>query len=441
MPTTSFKISVDNNILSAALAMLRRVAKRGTLPITECVLLRAKGKTALLLAATGLDVTVICKLPANNDSEGAIAINAVTLANLCALLGDSVVGLATNADKDDLTIWNATAQYKLSGLTPDEFPQVTTKFDQAVSARISAGKLKWALAQARTAAYDADDRRPTFRSVCMRIENNVIECAATDSYRLAVAKVPLLEAAKHPPGKVRVSAANAEKDKQAPETSTASTPTPHRTEILVPLRAIDLIDMALKEPTAVVELLVGDDKALIVNAGDVQVHAALIQNKFVPYDTLLPKEALPNHFTVDRAALIAGASRARVFSYAVRLDMRRNDKKGQPEAITLGVGRHNADVELAGDGVSMVSCAELCGTPEARDLQADFVLDALKGIGASEVMVEMGTSAREPIFIRPKAADDGVSAIHLILPCNQPQAAPQPAPTQAQVQTSMSTVQ
>lgn len=427
MPTTPFKTSVDNSALSAALAMLRRVAKKTMLPITECVLLRAKGKTVLLLAATGLDVTVICKIPANNESEGAIALNATTFANLSALLGDGVVGLATNPDKNDLTIWSAAAQYKLSGLTPDEFPQLATKFTQSVNARVNAGKLKQVLSQVRTAAYDVDDKRPTFRSVCMRFEGNELECAATDSYRLAVAKVQLLEPAKHLPAKA-APAAGAEKDKQQ-----AKKPAETRAEILVPLRAVDFIDGVLKDQAATVEMVVGDGNALIVNAGDVQVHAALIQSKFVPYENLLPKEPLPNRFTVEREAFMAGASRARVFSYAVRLDVSStngNSTDGKLPTLMMGVGRHNADVELVGDGVSVVACSDVTGTPETRDLQANFVLDALKGMGAAEVLVEMKGSAREPVFIRPKIANDGVSTIHLILPCNLPQAA-QPTPTPA----------
>lgn len=433
MATTPFKTSVDNNALSAALAMLRRVAKKTTLPITECVLLRAKGKTALLLAATGLDVTVICKIPANNESEGAIALNAATFANLSALLGGGVVGLATSVDKNDLTIWSAAAQYKLSGLAPDEFPQLATKFAKSVSARVNAGKLKQILAQARTAAYDVDDKRPTFRSVCMRFEGNSLECAATDSYRLAVAKVQLLEPAKHLAldGAAPI-ATGAEKDKKRVET-----PLETRAEILVPLRAVDFIDAALKDPAAAVDLVVGDGNALIANAGDVRVHAALIQSKFVPYENLLPKEPLPNRFTVEREAFMAGASRARVFSYAVRLDVGGADNTdGKPPTLTMGVGRHNADVELVGDGVSVVACADVTGTPEARDVQANFLLDALKGIGAAKVIVEMNDSAREPVFIRPKSADDGVSAVHLILPCNLPQAAPPtPTPTLSPVPT------
>lgn len=176
------KIQITQPNLNRALGLLSRVASSKTpLPILSNILLKAsKGK--LELAATNLEVAIVCTVSGKIDEEGVVAVPARLLSDFVAQIPKD---LAIDLIFDETKLFIKAGSYSshIQGSLADDFPALPS-ITKGSSIPIQSIKLKDALDKTMLAASH-DETRPILGGVYFHTVEGKLFIAATDGYRLA----------------------------------------------------------------------------------------------------------------------------------------------------------------------------------------------------------------------------------------------------------------
>lgn len=163
--------------------------KHANLPILQNVLIRAH-ESGVEISATNLEVSVKTHIRAKVEEPGSFTVPARTLTEYVRLLTHDQVELTLEGN--ELVIQSAGSQTKIKGFPAEEYPVIPgieeghTYLINAESLRTHIGKVAIACAK--------NEIRPEFSGVFCRFKSEKypgLVMAATDSYRLSEARVPI----------------------------------------------------------------------------------------------------------------------------------------------------------------------------------------------------------------------------------------------------------
>jgi DNA polymerase-3 subunit beta len=366
--------------LNEGLATVGRVvAPRSTLPVLGNVLLQTDGGQ-LKLAATNLELTVVCWVGAKVEEEGAITLPARLLADYVGLLSaGEPLQLELKGKKAHLSCGRFEAN--ISGIDAEEFPAIAS-VSGGTSFTLAAPRLKEAIAQVVFAAAP-DDSRPVLAGVLMTIGGGKLTLAAADGFRLAVRKVDL-------------------GDVDAPEIS-----------IIVPAKALTEVARGLPSDEDVeVEIAVtADQSQALFRHRQAEVVSRLIEGQFPDFNRIIPREA-KTRVTLQTADFLRATKAAQVFardnSMIVRLSL--VPAEGGDEALgRVTVAATSAEI---GDNTGDVD-ASVEGEPMQVAFNGRYLRDALEALDATQAFLEV-TGPASPGLIRPASGSNGY--IQVIMP-------------------------
>ena len=189
------KLSCLQENLQAGLDTVRRaVASRSTLPIVQSVLLCTENGM-LTLHATDLEMSITTRIGAMIEEEGATVVPFKLLSGLARSLAPDRVDLEiVEPDEDDPTHGmkgNRMLQIKcgksVTNVTvadPADFPP-TPEVPDEINVAIEVSKLRTAIGMVVPAAA-TEPTRPVLTAVHMTLQNDVLEMAAADGFRLSM---------------------------------------------------------------------------------------------------------------------------------------------------------------------------------------------------------------------------------------------------------------
>ncbi|MDD4899667.1 MAG: DNA polymerase III subunit beta, partial [Candidatus Omnitrophica bacterium] len=177
------KFSVEKDVLLSGIQTVQNVITPKTaLPILSNILIEAQGGN-LRLTATDLDIGISCAIPVNIQETGAITIPAKRFGDIIRELPSESVGV--NTKKNDLVVIESkTCQFKIMGLSKEEFPRLPEFKDKEVIKLDQAG-LKEILGLT-SFAVSFDETRYILNGILFRIKKNILTLVATDGKRLAI---------------------------------------------------------------------------------------------------------------------------------------------------------------------------------------------------------------------------------------------------------------
>lgn len=349
----------------AAAWALRTVGARATLPALSGVRLEVSGDR-LVLSSTDLEIASELSIPVQAERDGVSLVPGRLLGDVVRTLPNAAV--AAEADADRLHLTCGGAQFDLRLMPVEDFPALLKAGPEAVTAVMKAEEFARTVAQVARAA-SADDARPVLTGVSLEATAGGLTAAATDSYRLAVRKVPW-------------------------DQGTERT-------VLVPRRALD-------EARRSAELL-GSEVRLVLEPAQVtfafsdrRLTSRLIEGKFPDFRQLIPT-GFERRLDVDRAELMEVVKRVSVV--------------GEANTTSTPVTLHlTADSIRVTAGSGEVGHAEesLPGTLEGEPLQIAFnpryLSDGLDAAGSERVVLEFRDELK-PAVLRP-ATTHGSDAEH-----------------------------
>lgn len=335
----------------------RTVGARVTLPALSGVLLDAADGT-LTCRATDLEVAAEIKVPVQIDEPGRALLPGKLLSQLVARFPDAPVELSGTSDRVQITCGRAT--FNVRGMPVDDFPTLPEPADDAASGSLKADAFGRLVSQVARAA-SSDEARPVLTGVKLEAGDGALIAAATDSYRLAVRRLPW---------------------EQAVEGSA-----------LVPARALQEAAKAGSESGGEVTLVLEEGQVSFL-FGDRRLTSRLIEGSFPNYGQLLP-DGYETAVIVERAAMVESLQRVAVVALGqantpVTLTFEDGSVDLQAGSQEVGDAAEALPAEIEGDGLTIA-------------FNPMFLLSGLEATGTERIRIELRDGLK-PAVLRPQPA-------------------------------------
>ncbi len=360
------KLQVTQENLSRALNSVARVANtRSSLPILSNVLLKT-ADNRLSISATNLDIAITHFIGSKVEKEGSITVPARLMQDFVSSLPDGILEL--NLTDNKLNIKTDQYQSAINGVSAEDFP-VMPDIKDGVNIRMPARDFKKALQQVVFAA-SSDDTRPILTGVLFQTVSGECAIAATDSYRLAEAKI----------GKQK-------------------TPI----NFLLPASAAaDLLRISGDNDGDVT--INHDDQQVQFTIDDVTLVARLIEGNYPDYRKLIPAKfttvaKLKRGDLINIAKVSSLFARESAGSITIKVDKASGQVSINAVASQLGENTARADADITGEDGKVT-------------LNSRYLIDGLNALSTEDVEFCFNGKL-EPCILR-SSSDPGYT--HLIMP-------------------------
>lgn len=163
----------------------RAVTSRSTLAVLSNILIKTDDGR-LRLSATNLELGISAWIGAKVEQEGGLTVPARTFVDMVSNLPNEEVTLTVDEHTQSLNVKCGTLNTDIKGISAEEFPPMPTpNLDEAIALNIQ--NFKDQIQQVVFAA-STDDARPNLTGVHMTFNGFTLEMAATDGYRISIAK-------------------------------------------------------------------------------------------------------------------------------------------------------------------------------------------------------------------------------------------------------------
>ena len=181
------KFKIKREILLESLNKVSKaISTKNLIPVLAGIKFDLKGKT-LTLTASDNDITIQTKINAKKDvfvidEEGSIIIQGRYILDITRKLTDEFINFEVI---DDLKVIISTenSEFNLNGISEREYPTINLE-ESKNKVYLSTNLLKEIVSETAFAASN-EENKPVLTGINFNIAGNIMECNATDSYRLA----------------------------------------------------------------------------------------------------------------------------------------------------------------------------------------------------------------------------------------------------------------
>jgi DNA polymerase III subunit beta len=371
------KLSCLQENLSKGLGIVgRAVATRATLPITQNILL-ATEQSRLKLAATNLEMATTCWVGAKIEQEGTITIPARLLIDFVNSLPNDLIEITLPQDNHTLELKSGRFQAHINGIDAQDFPPIPQVSD-GITTNIEASALREGITQVVFAAA-TEESRPVLTGINTEFEDEQLNLAAADGFRLAVHK------------------------------TTLGTPVSQKTAVIIPSRTLNELNRLLGDQEEPVEIIVNQQKSQgLFRLKNAELVSQLIQGSFPDYSQVIP-QSYTTRAVVDINQFLQVIKMSSIFARDASGIVRLVITPGAE--LTPGKITVSAQAEEVGSNVSEIDA--LTDGEEAKiAFNVKYISDVLSVLHQSQVALEV-TTPSSPGVIRPIGVDNYV---HVIMP-------------------------
>ncbi len=381
------KLVCSQTELNASLQLVSRaVASRPTHPVLANVLLTADAATGRL-SLTGFDLNlgIQTSFAAAVESSGAITLPARLFGEIISRLSsDSPITLNCAEGEDLVELTSLSGSYQMRGMPADDFPDLPL-VQSGTPIRIDAEALVKGL-RATLFASSGDEAKQVLTGVHLRLDDDGLECAATDGHRLAVLRLAnITEPA---------AAASTELVEGEPFAVT------------VPARSLRELEKLLSGRSSQEPLSLFCDRGQVVVLWADQVLTSRILDSTYPnYRQLIP-ESFNRRIVLDRRGFVSALERV-----AVLADQHNNVIKlsSDPAAGKVMI---RADAQDVGSGAESLA-AEISGEEIDIAFNVRYLLDGIKAMASDQVVLQCNAPTT-PAVLAPVGEENPFT--YLVMP-------------------------
>lgn len=364
------------------LAVVSHIAtKNVNLPILNNVLMKVEEK-AITLSTTNLEIAMSVQVRGKVDAHGEITVPSRLLADFVGLLPNDRVDVVV--DGDVVAVQSGSVKTKIKGIAATEFPLIP-KVAREDGYRVLVADFRKAISRVIFAVSN-NESRPEISGVLLRFSpdgpNGTLTMAATDSYRLAEAKMVLHEGSK-PAGE-------------------RSVIVPARTLAEV-LRVLSSVKDVIDAPTTV-EIVIADSQILFVY-DTIEIVSRTVEGNYPEYRAVIPEKARTTA-VVPRDVLTKAVKSAALFARAGLYDVH---LEFDPEQSRLRLFSTDSQV---GEQESELSPTSMTGEKNTITLNYRYVLDGLAATDAEAIEMKV-VDANAPCVLTPSGSD---AYLYLVMP-------------------------
>ena len=362
--------------LSSSLQLVSRaVAARPTHPVLANVLLTADAGTGRL-SLTGFDLSlgIQTSLSASVATSGAITLPARLFGEIVSRMpSDSPITLSCEDGSEQVELTSVSGSYQMRGMPADDFPELPLA-QAGTPIKLDPEVLIKGL-RATLFASSGDEAKQLLTGVHLGLDQNGLECAATDGHRLAVLRLQ------------NASSSEAELD------------------VTVPARSLRELERLLSSRGGSDAVSLFCDRGQVVfQWADQVLTSRSLDGTYPNYRQLIP-ESFGRQLQVDRKGLLSALERV-----AVLADQHNNVVKltSDPAAGQLSI---SADAQDVGSGSEAIG-AQVSGDAIQIAFNVRYVLEGLKAMGCEQVQLQCNAPTT-PVVLAPQ---DDSSFTYLVMP-------------------------
>jgi DNA polymerase-3 subunit beta len=365
--------------LNASLQLVSRaVAGRPTHPVLANVLLTADAGTGRL-SLTGFDLSlgIQTSLAASVETSGAITLPARLFGEIVARMpADSPISLNCEEGGEQVELTSASGSYQMRGMPAEDFPELPLA-QSSTPIRLQPDLLIRGL-RATLFASSGDEAKQLLTGVHLGLDEQGLECAATDGHRLAVLRL---------------------------ENSADADAEPAVLDVTVPARSLRELERLLSSRAASDPVSLFCDRGQVVfQWADQVLTSRSLDGTYPNYRQLIP-ESFGRSLSLDRRGLVSALERV-----AVLADQHNNVVKlsSDPARGQLAI---SADAQDVGSGSESLA-AEVSGEAIQIAFNVRYVLEGLKAMACERVELRCNAPTT-PVVL---AAQDDPAFTYLVMP-------------------------
>lgn len=366
------KFSASINDLASALAKVSgAIPPRSPMPVLENVLLRLEDST-LSLTATDMDITIETRLSVRGEQNGSLLVPAKRFTDTVRALTEGELTFTSDPDSHRIEIQVASGQFKLSGMSADEFPKLIN-FESSLMMTLPMEKFS-KMVDRTIFACSNDEFRPAMTGVLFQFRKEEIRTVATDGFRLALV-------VDH-------------------ETRSG---VEEELDIIIPPKALQLATKAFSTEQVT---MAANQTHVRFDDGTTSIIARLIDEKYPNYESVIP-QANDKRMIVAKNDILNTVKRVSIYSNAQTRQVRLKMSENMLEVAAQ-------DSETGGEAREGITCDY--GSDELEiGFNAHFVREALDRIDSNEVTFDFSTPLR-PSLISPHETKNGQDVLMLLMP-------------------------
>jgi len=367
------KFTIDKNILLESLVnVVRAISPKNIIPILNGIKFELNND-GLYLMASDSDLTIKSFIPKDDikfiGQEGTIIIQSKYIIDIIRKLPGEEINIEV-IDGLKIRIYTDNSQYNLNCLNNEDYPQIILE-ESNNPIKIKGDVIKNMIKQT-IFAVSLQESRPLLTGINVKIDKNVMEVVATDSYRLAKKTIML------------------ENDY------------PEEVNIVIPGKNISEFDKIISDNEDV-EIHLFSNKILF-KYKNIIFQSSLLNGNYPNTSNLIPKdfEIIINanldefYSSIDRAALLTQSKDKNI----VRMETNINE---------LNISSYASEIGKVEDRIEI---SKNIDKDIAISFSAKYMMDALKTLNEDELLILLNNDS-SPIIL--KSTNDE-SLIQLILP-------------------------
>lgn len=354
-------------LLNSINTVLKACSTKTTMPILECILLKAMGNK-LTLVGNNLELGIESIIDADVITEGFIALEAKIFSEIIRRMPGEIIEISTD-DHYMTSIISEKSKFQIAGQSGKDFPALPD-VEKVNVCTIHQPELKEMIRQTIFSVAQ-DETRPILTGEMLQIKENSLNMVAVDGYRISYRKL-------------EISTEN--KD----------------IEVVIPGKTLGEINKILStEENDIVHIYFGE-KHILFDLGDSKVVSRLLEGDFLRYEQVFSPD-YETKILVDRKNFLMSIERAALISREGKKNPIKVEIDGDRMIITsnaeLGTSREELDVILEGKEIVIA-------------FNPRYLIDALKAIDDDNVYIQF-ISPLTPCIINPEKGDNFK---YLILP-------------------------
>lgn len=367
------KFTIEKNILLENLSnVVKAISTKNIIPILNGVKFELN-EEGLFLTASDSELTIRAfiekKAITNVESEGSIIIQSKYILDIIRKMPSDLINFEL-MDGLKIKISSDNSQYDLNCLDPKEYPSL--KLEESKNPITIKGNTFKSIISQTAFAISTQELRPLLTGLNFKIVGDVLECIATDSYRLAKKNIKL------------------------------DVPSEEEVNIVIPGKNIMELDKIIQEDENV-EMHVFTNKVLF-KYKNIIFQSNLLSGTYPNTSNLIPNDFaiivntnLNNYYSaIDRAALLTQSKDKNI----VKMKIKNSQMIINSYASEIGKVEEKLDIETKDDANIDIS------------FSAKYMLDALKTMKDEEILILLNGEVK-PIVIKSMTDE---SLIQLILP-------------------------
>ena len=345
----------------------RAVAKRNTLPILNNILFETE-KGGLKLSATNLEIGISSQIGAKIEEDGKITVPARLISGLSnnLLNGENIT---LESDGDILKIENKTNKTSIKGIPAGDFPLIPLRKSEYLI-ELDVVEFKKAATKVLVAVA-INEARQELTGVNIKLKEDALYFAATDSFRLAEYKIKLKEE-------------NINKELYL-------TFIEKNENIIIPASTLIEFNRIITDEDNFKVKITVEDGQIFFEMNNIKLVSRLIEGKYPQYEYIIPKE-YKTKIIGEKKFFQNALKTAGLFS------------SGGSNEITLKIDTETNDVFVYASGAETGENStelkfDITGPSQEVVFNVKYLLDGIN-IAATDRVVILSNSESTPVAIR-----------------------------------------